>query len=619
MGAMGAPTAVTLVAATLGWLLVGVLPGWLVASAALPGRSPLDRLALAPAISVGLAYPTAAWVNRVGLDGALPAAATALVLASAAAMAVLVRRRRAGGPSTLADRESLRGLGPPLALVIGLWVVAIATSAAGWGAVPPGSDGSAHGLVTTSLIRTGEVLGRDGYPLGAHLIAALAGVTTSVPSALLVPLTLLGAAWTVLGVAALAGRVARSGARWAAFAAACVPFFPYAQVSWGPVPLVLAVALVPGVALAVVDARGRREVLLAAVAVAGLLAVHVTEVLVAAVLVLLVLVCQGLHVRPLLRGAVVGLGALLLTAPLVAELVGGGAARPQDPPRGDSFDVALVSSSLQPFVPFSGTAALPWVVALVVAGVLLGVSLLGAVRTWGSPYGRSVSLLVLLLLGLALLARMTSGGPLTGPWYGNGDRLVAQVAALVPVLLGFGGQRVLGRVRTGGAAASALAITVGLCALLALGQSFAAAQQGLGRFSVVTDDDRRAFAWLAEHVGPDEQVLNDPTDGSVWMVEATGGASQPVFGAVPGGGFDAQPEWADRLYLRQHAAEIGTDPRVRATAREWGVRYVLYGDRGPAGSPRLIDADALAAAPGVVEVFRSGRVRVFELPPHDAA
>ena len=71
------------------------------------------------------------------------------------------------------------------------------------------------------------------------------------------------------------------------------------------------------------------------------------------------------------------------------------------------------------------------VVALVVAGVLLGVSLLGAVSTWGSPYGRAVWLLVLLLLGLALLARMTSGGPLTGPWYGSAASASARTTTAV--------------------------------------------------------------------------------------------------------------------------------------------------------------------------------------------
>ena len=335
---MGDPTAVTLLFAAAGWLVLGVLPGWLVASAWSPGRALLDRLAVAPAISLGLAYSAAAWADRVGFAIALPVALLSLAAASLFATIVLVRRRGSGAPGPLAHRESMSALRIPVIFLLLLWVAAMGTSAAGWSLVVPDVDGNTHGLFAVALLQDGKVLGFGGYPLAAHLIAALVGSATSVPSALVVPLTLLGSVWTVLGVASLARRVSAPSVVWAATAALAVPYFPFAQVAWGPMPLVLAVALVPGVALAVLDVSDRGTRLVAAVAVAGLLATHVTETLVAALLVLLVLVCRRRpFVRPFLEGVAVGAAALLLTAPLVAELVRGGAARPQDPTRGDSL------------------------------------------------------------------------------------------------------------------------------------------------------------------------------------------------------------------------------------------------------------------------------------------
>jgi hypothetical protein len=82
----------------------------------------------------------------------------------------------------------------------------------------------------------------------------------------------------------------------------------------------------------------------------------------------------------------------------------------------------------------------------------------------------------------------------------------------------------------------------------------------------------------------------------------------------PSGGYATEPEWADRLYLRDHVADFATDARVRAIAAQWHVRYVFSGERTFADAQRLVDADALARVPGVVEVFHSGDARVFELP-----
>ena len=614
MGVLGDPSALTLAAAAVGWVVVGVVPGWLVASALAPHRSGLDRIAVAPAITIGIAYPAAAWCNRLGVHSARQAAMVALVLASATAAVVLLRRRRAAAPAPPDRSASLRAIRVPLVLMVAMWIVAMATSDSRWGFVAPGSDGNAHGLVLVRILQSGDVLGLQGYPLGVHLIGALIGPVTSVPSALVVPLTLLSSVWLLLGVAALAARVSATATMWVALAACAVPYFPFGQVNWGPVPLAVAVALVPGVALAVLDVADRAGLLLAAVSVAGLLAAHVTEALVAAALVGLVVLARRGPIRVPLRNCVlVAVGALVLVAPLIGELVAGGGSRPQDPSRGDAPVPALVSSLLQPFVPSGWSDPVVFGCSLVAACVLLAVSVAGARRAWSHPVGRAVTLLVGALVALAVLARVTRGGLLTAPWYGQGDRLVAQSAALLPVLLGIGLERLVARSREGGLARGA-SIVVGLSAAFVVVQGVVAAEQGLSAFSVVTSADRLAFAWLADHARPGELVLNDHRDGSVWMVEATGGSTQPMFGGKPGGGFEAYPEWADRLYLRDHVADIATDARVRTTVAEYGVRYVFSGERTFGDAPRLIDADALASTPGVVEVFHVGGVRVFELP-----
>ncbi len=165
--------------------------------------------------------------------------------------------------------------------------------------------------------------------------------------------------------------------------------------------------------------------------------------------------------------------------------------------------------------------------SLLAARVLLAVSAVGARRAWPHPYGRAVTLLIALLMGLAVLARVTRGGLLTSPWDGDGDRLVAQTAALLPVLLGGGLERLLPRARDVGLA-RIVAIVVGLSATLAVVQGVLVAQQGLGGFSVVTSDDRLAFAWLAEHARPGETVLDDhPTPSPAcraWSRCSTAGA-----------------------------------------------------------------------------------------------
>jgi hypothetical protein len=218
MGAMGAPTAATFLVALVGLLALGMGPGWLVATALTPSRSALDRLAVSPAVSLGIAYPAAAWTDRLGLPHAPGAALVALVTASAVSGAVLLRRRGDGAGAPASWRPSLAPVLVPLAVVVALWVLVLWTSTPGWSAVVPNSDGNTHGLLVVDLIQHDRVLG-FAYPLALHLIAALVGSATSVPSALVVPLTIMASSWAVLGAASATRRISAGATRWAALAA----------------------------------------------------------------------------------------------------------------------------------------------------------------------------------------------------------------------------------------------------------------------------------------------------------------------------------------------------------------------------------------------------------------
>ena len=171
---MGAPTAATFLLALVGWLALGMGPGWLVATALTPSRSALDRLAVSPAVSLGIAYPAAAWTDRLGLSRAPAAALVALLIASVASGAFLLRHRGHGAAAPPPWRPSLAPVLLPLGVVVVLWVLVLWTSTPGWSAVVPNSDGNAHGLAVVEMIQHGRVMG-FAYPLALHLIAALVG------------------------------------------------------------------------------------------------------------------------------------------------------------------------------------------------------------------------------------------------------------------------------------------------------------------------------------------------------------------------------------------------------------------------------------------------------------
>jgi hypothetical protein len=626
---MGGPSFAAYAVASLLWVVLGVVPGLLLVTWLTPARSRLDRLAVAPLLSIVLGFAPASWLSAVRVPHAWHAAWVVPVVVS---LVLLVRLGRDGSLRALVRRtRSVDAVALALVASTIVWVASLALSSAGFGAVVPNTDGNSHGVFVARILLSGSVspdqvavfdLADPGaqsvfYPLGLHALAAPVAALTSVPSALLVPFTALGSAWCVVGVTALACRA--SGPRAlgpAAFAAAMVvPWFPFVLAGWGPVPLVVGVSLVPGLALALVDARSRPGVLAAGLATGGMLALHTTEALVAVGLAILALVLGAVAGTQVVRrvGAVVlcaVLGALVV-APVVVGLATGGASRLTEPTQDRSLIASLGWALVRPFLALDAIddpSAAVVVVALLAAGAALVLAVTGALVMRRTPTGRAVLVAVLGLLVVAVLGRSGTPTLLSYPWYGDDDRLVAQVAALLPVLLGAGWLALSRRATSTGARRAAVAAAVAVSVVLA-GQSAAAARDGFTRYSVVTDDDLAAFAWLSTHVQAGERVLNDHRDGSVWSYEASDGVLAPVFGPKPSGGYEADPAFVGRLYLRDHIHEVATDARVADEARRWSVRYVMVGSRTFSDADRQLEVPA----PGLREVFRSGQAVVYEI------
>jgi hypothetical protein len=642
---MGEPTLAAFVIATSLWLVVAFVPGSLVVAVVDPWRPGLDRLAIAPLVSFGIGFPFSAWAGAIGVTGSVWWAPAALAVASIASGAVLLLRRRRRGAAGRADPETRTTLvatsGAVLAALV-VWVVAISRSTPGWGAVVPNIDGGTHGIVVADLIRTGSMfspsvgrydllagsvdvqtgpfgLGSLPYPYAVHLLAAPIAAMTSVPSALLVPLTVLASVWLVLGTVVLTRRfTGRTEALVAGYAAALlVPSFPYWHVFWGPVPMMAALALVPALTIALLDTTPRRGLVVPVLALAGMIAIHVTEALVATAIVVLALVPARTGadtVRKVLRLAGCTLLALVVVGPLTLGMLLGGASRPASAPDTIGILESVIVAVLRPFAAEGSLDGLAGLGLLLCAVGMVAVTVVGAVGIWRDPLGRAVALVVGVATVLVAATYVHPLGVVMAPWYGTATRLGAQVAALLPLLLGPGivlaARRTRERPRGTVVVVAALAAVIGSIVVV---ESTATATSALNSYSVVTPADRAAFGWLADHVGPDERVLNDDQDGSLWSYDASRGAVMPVFGVRPAGGFVTHPEWDARLHLRETVQDIAVDAKTRQEARDWSVRYVLLGERRFGDADDAMDRAAIASSAGLRLVFAEGDARVYEI------
>jgi len=496
----------------------------------------------------------------------------------------------------------------------------------------PNDDGNGHGWFVARILLTGSVdpptvttidplVPPSGgfYPLGLHLLAALAAAGSAVPAALVVLGVLASAVWAPLAVFVLARRLTNAvvAAAAAGLLALATPWFPFAQMAWGGWTLIVAVALVPAAVLVLLDVMGPRGLPVAALALAGMLAEHVTEVVVVAILVGLTLVLdRSMHGALGRRVGWMGAAAVVAAVAVLPMLRGIGGATSVGQVDSTHMDLleALREVVQKPFFGFEGPETFAAVLLTAWGVVSLALVAAGSVVLWRRPVARGVVTATWLFTLLAFLAYTGRAGLLTLPWYGSGNRLLVQATALgvIPLAAVVVAAARAVRRRQG----SRVLTTVAVVGAVLVGSMLVARTVQAGdtsfRRALVTSDHVAAFRWLATHSVDGERVLNDPRAGTVWVYDATAGAVVPLFG--PKHNWRTDPDWAGRVYLQDHVTQVATDPRVRDEAARWNVRYVLVGPSVVPGGTPTLDPAAIAATPALREVFRSGDVRIYELP-----
>ncbi|MFO7192250.1 MAG: copper-transporting ATPase, partial [Thermocrispum agreste] len=125
----------------------------------------------------------------------------------------------------------------------------------------------------------------------------------------------------------------------------------------------------------------------------------------------------------------------------------------------------------------------------------------------------------------------------------------------------------------------------------------------------VSEGEIKAMRVLAALAEPDERVMNDRNDGSVWMYALTGVKTVAAH-------YDENVPPKDAAYLEQHFREYRTDPEVRAAVRRLNIKHVFVGD----GSrfPRVLPdpgVQGLENADFVRLIYRNEDARVYELVP----
>lgn len=620
------------------------IPGSLLVLVLRPRCGIVRLLALAPVLTVILLYA----VGEIGLLTGLPLAPLTAVVLVAVLAALAVWRRRTAPVEPPPPRA--RTSAPTIAVV--MLVVAVAGGVAVWAwalhghsVIPANYDAANHGFMTARIVDTGGIhpsdvfrtdvyrgtsKAYDFYPTGAHVVAALthrfAGVT--IAKALLAVMVLAGGVILPLGIFVLAQRLAPHRPLVAGYAALLAPMlrmFPYKPSLWGGLALLLGVSYIPIAIDALLDGveRGTADALVVGgLSMATLFVSHSTEVFVATgltmVLVAAILIERRtwraiwLALRRLLLMAVVTGASLVVVLPLLAE--GAGERTSFEIQRVQSLPAAIGDLAT---LHVAVDAGQPLLAALALLGI--GVALW---RREQLPWLIAFAGVV----GVYLLADTSKSGiaeAVAFPWYRQPERISYNVAFFVAF---FGAYTLeaatvaLARVRTRQRVIHVAVPAAVVVAAVGLGIGYPGSrstvrflQATYARYEPVRADDLAAYRWLGDRVRPGDRVLNDlDYDGSLWMYAFDGVA--PLFGANS----EATAKVADfqeRVWLRDHIGELGTNPRVAELIRKWKVRWVYLGEDDYGASEPGMHVDQLRATPGLREVYRRGGSHVFAVTP----
>ena len=527
------------------------------------------------------------------------------------------------------------------AVVVGaaIW----AWSMGGLPSVPPNRDSQNHAyfvarIVEEGTIDPGVVLAESPgqtdsvasfYPLALHTDVAVARQVTglAVPD-LLLAWTLLSAVVVLpLGLFALVRQLLPDRPLAAGLTALVTPLvglFPYQPITWGGLAVIIGLALVPGtVALALwaVEDRGVAPLGLAAVALAGVVLVHSSQVALLVILLVPFLVADLLRARrgrpattpgPWLVAAatpwvVLGAGTAVLLAPSVVGLVTGA---------GERADHSVVPDL--GLLDGAGHLLNLDVGSLVAQPVLGLLALVGLVLSFRSrrlrPLAAGATVLVLLyVVGTQTGQPWALGRPLTRPWYMSWWRLAYNVALLVPVFVGVALDRarteVRDRVGTVSRTTTVAACTVlVLIGLLMTRGPWAMVSAAFREESLLGAEETALLADLADRPDATGTVLNQENDGTTWMYPLEGLTSLTAIQA-----FRQGQDARDRAYLLDHIDDATTDDRVADLLDRWDIHYVLVNDRTYLDEPAALSVEELRAAPGLTVVDHRGSMWLFRV------
>jgi hypothetical protein len=648
--------------AAVPWLIVTVLPGLAIALAIAPSlrRRPLDVIALAPAIGIGATFAVGEVLALV--DAPFAPWVTAALVAVGGSVA-LARIRRETDPAPPDEREppprllrfgAIALLAAGIVLSLGFWTVGIRHSAA----VPPNRDGGHHGFYVarisdTETVNTDEIVISDPitkeqygyYPLGFHAAAALGHRISGLDVADLVTgwVILFAALAYPIGMFVLARRLAPDRALLPGFVALATPLFgmfPYKFILWGGIAQIVGLTLVPAVILILLDAtthrgrgrgRGRDHsvAVVAGVASFGVIAVHMSQFLLAAIAAGVLLVGRlaadrgRAEIIAAVRALAVAAGvAVVLLLPTLSGALSGASARGSITEPND-FVISDAVGRLFTGSVFAPPQATLYLVALVGFAVAM-------------YQRRYVAFAIATAIACALFfvsatPSLESLRGLSAPWYHSPDRTSGNTVPFLTIFAGIGleaaavgisalASRPGRRDRTHAHSRNAR-LGVGVAALVAaafIASTFSQARPGTANtvrraleYNAIQQGDLDAMSALQRLDRNHAAVLNQEMDGSIWLYATEG--LRPLFTQGLLNSATPSQSTLDRTWLAQHVDQYGSDPRVSRLLDRYGIGYVFVNERTYQGEAPWINLDAVRRNPRLPEVIHLGTSHVFRV------
>lgn len=521
-----------------------------------------------------------------------------------------------------------------MSVVSGMTLALIwARNAKSFGSIIPNHDAMNHSYMIKNIVETGSQhveqatrlfplgAGHAGtfYPLGEHsLIAAAVRLThSSISGQMNVMAIFLSICVLPYGLTVLCEQVfpdKKLTVRIAAPIASLllISTFPFAPLSWGGMAVIVAMAYVPGTAIAFVNAVNEKTTkctILSAMLFVGLFVMHNTEAITAFALAILVIFYQSQFSRlksVFAESLKIGVFAFAALWPLIPSLIGGAADRGLDYQGQLDPSGTLVDFALRFFVGVPQYALL----------LLIAVSLVAIPRRVSSTFG----LAYIALGALCIIAGRWPENSLVRavfkPWYGqvlrmNYNIVYIAVPILVAVVLAtIGNSNLVWMKRL------VVAFPVVLLFAFSMRTSITTANAQLHQWyrDLVPNSSHSlaAYRYMASHAQdiPMAMTESDTTSNSTWMYAIAG--VRPINAtAMTGPGNDRYS--AIKSELLKNVGRLKGHPAVLAWVKAQKVRYFYFDENVNLITPNHdTSLDALRSDSELREVFSSGNAHVFE-------